>query len=583
MADDPLDKFEAIGRKVLKGEKDEETAPAITSGAPDPLAPFEATGKAVLAATPAVTPPPPSTEVPVNPWSQQPADPAAMAVTPEQIANPRPQGLGLGTLEEARNYLEPDPNLEYGATSPAIPGAPVGGIGMFSPFAHNRQTGEVTVTLPPAVRGPLLGALDVLQGRVAFDPEQGGVVPTPNELALFGGVMGRPLRGGPVEAAPAALATREAPLSPSFQAAPIAPGAATRAAQTPPGEPVPPAPRTGPVTPFHPAAPSETPPSSPNPYVAGVTTTVTETPATIDAAMTAAKTAANQHYATAKANGASSFTPESVGKMVDAVDAAAPQGPGEKAVGGDNAITRLQREMQPLRGQSLDLTDIQRMDELMTDNITAELRAGRNKVAGQLKDIQQAWRQQVDAATPNDVTGSVAGFQALQPARQAWTQYRKLDDVVSMKERADMTQNPTTSYRTAVKNFITSNASRGWTDDEIAALKDSAERGVIGDALHTLGSRLLPHVGGAVGASVGGIPGFLVGEATTHAMGAGARNLANALQTARVNLLGGVLSRGVPSAAPAPSAAMLPGPRAIPPNLLLPPVLTRRDQDQPLQ
>lgn len=271
-------------------------------------------------------------------------------------------------------------------------------------------------------------------------------------------------------------------------------------------------------------------------------------PASNEAILANAKSVADQHYGIARQSGQdAAYTPQSVGKMVDAVDSAAPQGPGERAVGGENAVTRLQRDMQPLRDQSLTLADIQRMDERMSDHITEAYRAGRNKEAKQLEDIQDKWREQADNATEADVTGGAAGFQALDPARKAWAQYRKMSDVMLMKERADMTQNPTTSYKTAVKNFVTSNKARGWTDAEKADLVASADRGVIGGTLHLLGSRLLPHVGGAVGASVGGIPGFISGEIVTHGLGAGARRVANEMQDRRVNRAMGTLGGSVPA------------------------------------
>ena len=133
-----------------------------------------------------------------------------------------------------------------------------------------------------------------------------------------------------------------------------------------------------------------------------------------------------------------------------------------------------------------------------------------------------------------DVGGGAEGWNAFKEGRAAYSQYKKMQAVEAMKERADGTTNPTSSYKTAVNNFVTSPKARGWTDEEKASLKDSADRGVIGGTLHLMGSRLLPHVAGAVGASVGGIPGFIAGEALAHFGGAAARNAANALQTQRV-------------------------------------------------
>jgi hypothetical protein len=387
--------------------------------------------------------------------------------------------------------------------------------------------------------GPLRALGQTPAENTTINPNTGTMNIAPEALAAataLGGVkMGRPLEIQPTTptSVPPGLAAREAPLSADFRQAPIAPPAAAKIAATPPGDLAPGVPANQ-MMPR--AAPSE--PTAPS--------TTTAAPEA-ERILASAKSVANQHYDIAKANGQdSSYTPQSVGRMVDAVDSAAPQGPGERAVGGENAVTRLQRDMQPLRDQPLTLADVQRMDERMSDHITEELRAGRNKVAGQLEDIQQKWREQADGVTADDVTGGQAGFQALDPARKAWSQYRKMSDVMLMKERADMTQNPTTSYQTAVRNFVTGKGSRGWTAEEKAALQASADRGAIGGTLHLLGSRLLPHVGGAVGASVGGIPGFIAGEVVTHGLGASARNVANTMQTGRVNRAMGVLGSSVP-------------------------------------
>ena len=41
--------------------------------------------------------------------------------------------------------------------------------------------------------------------------------------------------------------------------------------------------------------------------------------------------------------------------------------------------------------------------------------------------------------------------------------------------------------------------SRGYTDEELAALRDAADRGALGNTLHIFGSRLVPYAAGVFG------------------------------------------------------------------------------------
>jgi hypothetical protein len=151
------------------------------------------------------------------------------------------------TLDDVRKYLEPEPGMVYGSPAPeghyldpAYGGAP-GQIAasMFSPFKRDPKTDTTSLTLPGAIRNPLLGLLDVAQGRYQTDDSGNplSVRPTPNTIALTGAAAS-PLRMGPREPVPTSLAAREAPLSVEFQQNAMGPAATAKVLATPEGAPV---------------------------------------------------------------------------------------------------------------------------------------------------------------------------------------------------------------------------------------------------------------------------------------------------------------------------------------------------------
>jgi hypothetical protein len=442
------------------------------------------------------------------------------------------------TLDDVRKVLEPDPNKVYG--SPPIEGstasAIAGGGGrvaasMFSPFARNPQTGETNLTLPPAIRNPLLGALDVLQGRYSVG-ESGNpltVQPTPNTLALASGAA-TPMRVGG-EAVPPGLAAREAPLSIEFQKNGLGPAASAKIAATPEGTPVSGEPASQqlatvpePALPAVPAAPAGTPTTS-----------------------AAAKQIAAAYYDKANAAGGT-LTPQFTNKFIDSVAASNPQTEAGQAVAGQNSISALADRLQSLKDQPMTLQGAQEVDEALGGLITKEFGVkGLTKDGMNLQNVQRSFRDQITNAEPGDVTGGTAGFDALGPARKAYSQAMKLDDMERIQERADLTLNPATSIQTQIRTLLTNRTkARGYSPEEISALHDAAERGVVGGALHVFGNRLIPMVGGAVGFLHGGPVGTMVGAGMSHVAGSFMRNMGSNLQAKRLSNVTDVLGRGIP-------------------------------------
>jgi hypothetical protein len=110
-----------------------------------------------------------------------------------------------------------------------------------------------------------------------------------------------------------------------------------------------------------------------------------------------------------------------------------------------------------------------------------------------------------------------------------------MQDIEKIQTRAALSDNPATTIKSGVRTLL-SNPSRirGYSDDEVAALQDAADRGIVGSTLHVMGSRLWPMVGSALGEGIGGIPGAAVGGGIAHAGSTIARNAAGSLQANRL-------------------------------------------------
>ena len=121
------------------------------------------------------------------------------------------------------------------------------------------------------------------------------------------------------------------------------------------------------------------------------------------------------------------------------------------------------------------------------------------------------------------MVGGADGFDALRTGRQAWAAAMKLRDLEAIQQRAEMTEQPSTSIRTQIRTILgNAKKSRGYTDEELAALRNAADRGALGSTLHVFGSRLVPYAAGVFGLSHGGPLGTVVEGTVAHGISSGA-------------------------------------------------------------
>jgi hypothetical protein len=263
-----------------------------------------------------------------------------------------------------------------------------------------------------------------------------------------------------------------------------------------------------------------------------------------------AKAVASAYYQKADQVGGT-LLPEFTNKFIDAAESIAPQTPEGRAIAGDTAITGLVDRIQALRDEPITLQGAQEIDERLGDLIDKEFGLkGLSKEGHNLLDLQTTFRNMILDAGPADTANGTEGFEAIKQGRAAWSQAMKMMDFERILNRANQTDNPVTSIRSGIRTLLTNPARpRGYSPEEIEALKEAANRGALGSVLHVFGSRLAPLAVGAAGLSTGVVPG-LIGAGVAHGITSVMRSSATALQMSRANRAMSVLGAGVPPSPP---------------------------------
>lgn len=243
----------------------------------------------------------------------------------------------------------------------------------------------------------------------------------------------------------------------------------------------------------------------------------------------AVKQIANQYYQQAADTGGvlkPSFTDEFVNKISDL----APQTEQGKIFAGDTPLTQLVDRAQALRGQPLSLPAVQEIDEHLGNLADSEYGLkGLSKEGKQYLDVQSTLRNMINDAGPDDVVGGTQGFDALSNGRQAWSQAMKMQDIERIQARAAQSDNPATTIKSGVRTLLSNpSRTRGYSEEELDALNNAGDRGVVGGTLHVMGSRLVPYLGALIGEHAGGPVGAMGGLA----LGQGGSSLLRAGATA---------------------------------------------------
>jgi hypothetical protein len=261
-----------------------------------------------------------------------------------------------------------------------------------------------------------------------------------------------------------------------------------------------------------------------------------------------AKDIARQFYGRADAIGGQG-TPQLTGKIIDASLSEAPQTEAGLAVTGESPLTDLAARLEVLRGKPLTLQAIQEMDQGMTQLISKQMQPnGTLDAAGNdLKNVQNKFRSMVYNPESGDIEGGQEGFEAYKNGVAAWHQSAKMGDIERIQQKAQYSDNPSTVIKNGTKTLLSNPKNTvGWGDDEMAALKDANERGMIGGTLNLLGSKLIPLGAGLMENQEGG---HLAGAAAFGVANAGtwlARSGASAIQNKRLANVLDILGSNIP-------------------------------------
>jgi len=168
--------------------------------------------------------------------------------------------------------------------------------------------------------------------------------------------------------------------------------------------------------------------------------------------------------------------------------------------------------------------------------------------------------------------GGPAGFAALKDARRAWSVAVRMQDIERMVEKAEGTLNPQQSMRTQVNAYVNNpKMTRGWSKEDLDALRKTTRTGNGVEILRTLSSRLAPIGGYALAGPLGAAAGI-----TETLLANQARDALSGLHRRRLEAVTQLQARHLPGM---PGGEV--GPPAPPPGLLLqagqaPPPISQR-------
>lgn len=200
---------------------------------------------------------------------------------------------------------------------------------------------------------------------------------------------------------------------------------------------------------------------------------------------------------------------------------ALPQSAEAKIAFGESPATQFVDRINALRDKPLSFAGAEEIDKGLGAEINKAYRAGDKEEALRFENIQDGLREAVKSLPDTS--------EAITQAKGLWSAAAKQREIEGILKRADQTDNPATAIKTGFRT-LANNERRmaGYTQEEKALIEKAAKTGVIGDALKTFGSRLLPIVTAGAG---GGIGEALAAKALSNV----SRSGATALQSNRAS------------------------------------------------
>lgn len=223
-------------------------------------------------------------------------------------------------------------------------------------------------------------------------------------------------------------------------------------------------------------------------------------------------------YKTAESKGGT-LSPKLVNKFADDIANIAPQTEAGKLFSGNTKFTEAAAAVNRLRDKPLTLKAAQEIDEGLSGLIDLAKDGGMmTKDATNVLKIQKALRATIDNAADSDIIGGKEGFEALKAGRALWRRSAKLRDIDNILRAAEVSDNPATTIKNGFSGIYKDKSLfNGYSKQEQRLIKEAATRGVVGDALRTFGSRLVPIVAGSAGGPGAGAAGTVASIASRDA------------------------------------------------------------------
>lgn len=225
----------------------------------------------------------------------------------------------------------------------------------------------------------------------------------------------------------------------------------------------------------------------------------------------------------------------------DAIERIRPKTAEAKILAGkDDIVEQIIDRAQQLSGKNVSLEAFDEMDKFLGQAANDRFdvaKGGLDATGRQIKQIQEALRDAVDAVPEGAVGGGKEGFQALNDARKLWSRKVKLRDIEDIALRAEMTQNPENAIKTGLATLRRNKKKmRGYTDAEKKAIEKAAKTGIISDLVRPFTGRL------------GGIIGFGSGNpalgAALNVGSIGVRGAKEQLKARQLQKIGQMIAKG---------------------------------------
>jgi hypothetical protein len=266
------------------------------------------------------------------------------------------------------------------------------------------------------------------------------------------------------------------------------------------------------------------------------------------------RSAASPYYNKFTQSGAT-YSSKLTDEIATLADAAKSKGIAGATKPADEALNGALDYYASLRGKTLTPSDIQGLDQSLSDDIARFNRAGEYNFGRILNNLKYEFRNRafdpqkaasyVTGATPDAVNDLVKG-------NQLWSQSYKAKDIEKILAKANGTENPQSSIRTGLKNLLGNEKKMAnYTDAEQAVLQEAMKRGVTGGLVKLMGGRLTDSVaGGIAGNSAAGPFGAVGGAMAGKAVGGVMADVAGGIQANRLTgALGKIQSGAMPASA----------------------------------